>query len=108
MSEVRYSRAERVALISVAIMGLVGVNGVYLYNALLRPEVLNEAMANPVALAFMGEAFLLLVALAYLLGKWGVSRIGWGWFVVLSFLGSIAFALPVALLWPRKSEAGPR
>lgn len=108
MNEIRYSPAERFALIGLAVVGMVGVNGVYLYNLLLRPTVLAEAMANPVALAFMGEAFLLLIALAYLLRKWGVLRIGWGWFIVLSILGSIAFALPVSLLWPRKRGADRR
>ena len=42
--------------------------------------------------------------LAWLLRKWGVSRLGWGWFVLLSFLGSLAFAIPVVLLFPRRER----
>jgi len=109
MRDTEYSRAERIALAVVAVLGLVGVNGVYLYYALLQPAVLGAAMANPIALAFMGEAFFLLVVLAYLLRKWGVLRLGWGWFIVLSLLGSMMFALPVVLLWRRRdgSARGP-
>ena len=43
--------------------------------------------------------------LAYLLAKWGVLRLRWPWFVGLSILGGLLFALPVELLWPgRKAD----
>jgi len=38
-------------------------------------------MTNPISLAFLTEAFLILAALAYLLGKWGVARLSWRWFL---------------------------
>ena len=38
------------------------------------------------------EALVLVVLLAWLFRKWGVTRLGWGWFVLLSLLGSLAFA----------------
>ena len=41
------------------------------------------------------------VVLAFLLRKWGASQLQPAWFIVLSLLGSLAFALPVALLWRR-------
>ena len=56
-------------------------------------------MANPLALAFMLEAMVLVGVIAYLLSKWRVSRMSWWWFVLLSLLGSMAFALPIVLLW---------
>ena len=63
-------------------------------------------MSNPLALAFISEALVLVGVVAYLLSKWGVSRMSWQWFVILSLLGSIAFALPVVLLWNRgKTDA---
>lgn len=99
-NEIQYSSAERLFLWSVATVGLVGVNGVYLFSVFFIPGAQAEAMGNPISLAFMVEAFLLLVVLTYLLGKWGVTRLGRGWFVFLSLLGSIAFALPAVLLWP--------
>lgn len=105
MRATEYSPGERRVLTLVAVLGLVGVNGAFLYG-LSRPEVLADALANPVALAFVGEAFLLMAVLAYLLGKWGVARLGWVWFVILSLVGSMAFALPVVLLWPRGERHG--
>lgn len=96
-----YGPRERFWLWALAVVGFVGVNGAFVYGAVIRPELLRAALANPVALAFMAEALILVAVLAYLFRKWRVSRIGWGWFVLLSFLGSLAFAVPVALLFPR-------
>lgn len=93
-----YSPAERAFLWSLAVVGLVGVNGAFVYG-LVQPGVMNAALTNPISLAFMVEAIVLLIAFAYLLTKWRVSRLSPLWFVALSFLGSMAFALPVALLW---------
>ena len=101
--DVTYGRGERFWLWSLSVVGFFGVNGAFLYG-IAQPEVLREALANPVAVAFMAEAFLLLGALAYLLTKWGVARLSWPWLVVLSLLGGIAFALPVVLLWPRRGR----
>ena len=94
----QYSPRERFWLWAFALFGFLAVNGAFLYG-LFQPAVLAEAMNNPLALAFMSEAFLLVGVLAYLLRKWGVGRMSWHWFVMLSLLGSIAFALPVVLLW---------
>ncbi|MGD2046680.1 MAG: hypothetical protein PVH96_10685 [Gemmatimonadota bacterium] len=88
-----------------AVVGFLGVNGAFVYG-LLRPDVLQQALSNPLALAFMVEAMLLMGALAYLLAKWQVNRLHWAWFVLLSLLGSMAFALPVVLLWPRQWTSG--
>ena len=103
--EIEYQRSERLVLWSLAVIGFVVVNGAFLYG-IFRPGALQEAMANPVALAFMIEAALLMGALAYLLTRWRVNRLSWVWFVLLSLLGSMAFALPIVLLWPRKA-GGP-
>ena len=100
--DIRYGKLERFLLMVLAAVGLVVVNGGFLYGVFVAPDALTVAMRNPVSLAFQIEAFLLLIALAYLLSKWGVSRISLIWFVVLSILGSLAFALPVALLWRRR------
>lgn len=98
--EIGYSRGERWMLTLVALSGLVGMNGVFLYG-MTQPELVEATLANPLALAFVVEAFVLMGVLAYLMAKWGVTRLRWPWFVGLSLLGSMAFALPVVLLWPR-------
>ncbi len=101
VTSTEYSSGERFWLSCLAVLGFVGVNGAFLYGV-IRPEVLAGALSNPVSLAFVVEALLLLIVLAYLLTKWGVLRMHWSWFVLLSLIGSLAFALPVALLWHNK------
>jgi Kef-type K+ transport system membrane component KefB len=101
---VTYSSRERFWLWTVAIVTGIGLNAVFLYGSAANPQVLRQAVTNPVAAAFILEALLLMFVLAYLLGKWGVSRVSISGFVVLSLVGGVAFALPVALLW-RRSDA---
>ncbi|MEO8502590.1 MAG: hypothetical protein ABI609_01725 [Acidobacteriota bacterium] len=102
-----YSAGERFALWLLAAAGLVGLNGAFIYGLMASPGSLRAALTNPVAVAFILEALVLVVVLAYLLGKWGLLRIGWVWFVLLSLIGGLAFALPVALLW-RRQRGGNR
>ena len=103
--DIEYTPQERFWLLALALFGLVGANGAFVYGLLSQPEALADALANPIAAAFIVEALALVGVLAYLLRKWGVSRLSWGWFVFLSLLGSMAFALPIALLWPgRRAE----
>jgi hypothetical protein len=74
---------------------------------LLHPDTLQAALTNPVAAAFIIEALVLVGVFAYLFRKWGVTRLQWGWFVFLSLLGSMAFAIPAVLLFPcRGRQAG--
>lgn len=93
-----YTRAERAWLVALAVVAFVGLNGAFLYGVVAVPGALVDAMRNPVSAAFMVEAFVMTVVLAWLLTRWGVSGISRAWFVVLSVLGGVAFALPVALL----------
>ena len=99
-----YSRVERLWLMVLGAVGLFGINGVFLWSLYARPGALDDALSNPLALAFVVEAMLLVVTLAWLFRKWGLTRMGWGWFVLLSVLGSLAFAIPVALLFPRRDR----
>lgn len=95
---IEYGRGERMVLWTVALTGLVGMNGAFLYG-MTQPDLVRSTLDNPLALAFVAEAFVLMGVLAWLLTKWGVTRLRWPWFVGLSLLGSMAFALPVVLLW---------
>jgi hypothetical protein len=87
-----------------AAVGLLGINGVFLWSLYARPGTVEAALSNPLALAFVIEAMLLVVTLAWLFRKLGLTRLGWGWFVVLSLVGSLAFAIPVALLLPKRER----
>lgn len=104
MSHTEYSPTERFWLIALAVFGFAAVNGAFFYGLFAQPGSLKAALTNPISLAFLVEALLMLGALAYLLGKWGVGRLSWTWFLFLSLVGSMAFALPVVLLWRDRSK----
>jgi len=97
--DIEYTPRERFWLRALALFGLVGANGAFVYGLLYQPDALADAMANPIAAAFIVEALVLVGVFAYLFRRWGVSRLSWGWFVCLSLLGSMAFAVPIVLLW---------
>jgi hypothetical protein len=101
---IEYTPRERAALITFGAVGFFGLNGLFAYAILLKPQAMWEAMENPVSLVFMIEAFMLLGLFAYLFGRWGVSRWGWKAFVAFSLLGSMAFAIPVVLLAKRNPK----
>jgi len=99
-----FSTGERLLLWVSAAIGFFGVNGVFVYS-ILHPSIVRDAMANPLAVAFVVEAMVLVALLAFLLAKWELSDLPWWWFVTLSLVGSIMFALPVVLLW--RSRGSP-
>ena len=100
-----FSAAERAALWAVSAVGFLALNVVFGWAVFLHPDMVQEAMANPLSLVFVMEALVLTGLLAYLLHKWQVTRLHWIWFVVLALVGSLAFALPIAVLWHRSSRS---
>lgn len=89
---------------ALAFIGGAGLNGVFLWGLQAHPEWMSSALRNPIAVAFVIEAFLMVGMLAYLLRRWQVSRVHWVWFICLALLGGVAFALPVVLLWGGRSR----
>ena len=102
VKDINYSNRERIFLWSICVFGFFVINISFIYGILFQFDTMIDALKNPISLAFMVETLLLLVVLAYLLTKWSVLKLHWGWFVFLSLFGSMAFALPVVLLWSRK------
>lgn len=85
----------RIILLILAILAAVGPNGVYLYSIVTDPGLNQAALENPVALAFMIEAMMLLT-----LFLWYVYYRTKSWLQVLlyllfAFLGSLAFSFPL-------------
>lgn len=99
-----YSKKEQQLLVTLGFLGFFVFNAVFLYGLLFDRQMVWEALYNPVALIFILEAITLMFFFAYLFKKWGVSNISPLWFVILSLLGSMAFALPIALLWRKKGS----
>ena len=105
-STTAYSARERTALWTIAALGCLGLNGTFLYGTFIQPSMIDAAMSNPLAVAFIVEALVLTALLAYLLAKWNVTSMSWGWFVLLALVGSLAFAVPVAALWRGREGSG--
>jgi hypothetical protein len=101
----RCTATERFWLGLLAFVSIAGLNGVFVWALLARPDLLQAAMQNPVAAVFIVEALVMTGVLAYFLNRWQVSRLHWAWFVGLSLLGGLAFALPVVLLWSDRRQA---
>ncbi len=104
LTPLKLTPAQRTVLLIVAFLALLGPNALYLYYAATQPELNQEALRNPIALAFMIEAMMLLA-----LFLWYVFRVTRSWlsvllYLVLAFLGSLAFSLPFFLF--RKSRNG--
>lgn len=91
------SARTRVVLLAFAVLAFIGPNGLFLYAAFTEPALIQEANANPVALAFMIEAMMLLVLfLGYV---WTKTRSAGqvALYLGLSFIGSLAFSFPFFL-----------
>ena len=101
---IEYTPAERFWLSSLGIFGFIAINGAFAYGLVFQQDALLNVLTDPLAAAFIVEALVLVGVFAYLFERWGVSRLGWRWFVVLSLLGSMAFAIPVVLLFPRRDR----
>ena len=80
-----------------SILGFLFINLPFLYYFLFEKAIYDAALANPVALVFIAEAFLLLAFFAFLIAKLGWKRPGWILFIVFSILGSLAFSVPFML-----------
>lgn len=87
----------RLVLLLVAIVAAAGPNGLYLYFAITQPELNELAARNPIALAFMIEAMMLLGLFLWYVYSRTRSWLQVGIYFVLTFAGSLAFSLPLFL-----------
>jgi drug/metabolite transporter (DMT)-like permease len=100
-------RRYRPLLWGMAVIGFFGLNGVFLYFYLLHPDVMADALQNPISVVFMLEAFLMTAFVAWLIWLSELRRPGWISFIVLSLIGSLAFSVPAWLLLQlRKRDNG--
>ncbi len=99
------SPRSRTLLLLFAIIALVGPNGLFLYTSFTQPELIQEANANPVALAFMIEAMMLFgLFLVYIwLKTRSVAQVVL--YTVLTFIGSLAFSFVYFLYDKSKAQA---
>ena len=79
--------------------GAAGPEWCFVYCAVFRWQDLPEAMRNPVAAAFIFEAFVVMGLLAWLVRRFRIGVLPWMAFVLLSLVGGLAFSIPAFLLW---------
>jgi len=87
----------RPLLLIAAIAGFFAVNVPFLYFIAFERETYTQAMNNGVALVFVGEAFLLMFFIAFVIAKLGWKNPGWLFFILMSLVGSMAFSVPLQL-----------
>lgn len=92
-----FSETQEKRLLALSIFGFVVPNGLFLYHSLVASAAYHAALANPVALVFIGEAFLLMLLFAWLIHRQGFRSPGWVAFIVMSMVGSMAFSVPAFL-----------
>ena len=84
-------------LLGLALFGLTVPNGCFLYHAIFYPDIMWAALANPIAMVFIAEAFLLMFLFAYFIHRRGFRSPGWLAFIIMSFVGSMVFSIPAFL-----------
>ena len=92
------------ALLIFAITALLGPNALYLYALFTNPALNTAAFQNPVALAFMIEAMMLLGWFLYYVYTRTRSFVQVGIYLALSFLGSLAFSFPLFLYLQNRND----
>ena len=105
MDDMKLKKNDRAILWIVATIGLLGINGVFLYVVIFRPELVREALTNLYSMVFIIEAFILLPLLCFLIAVAKLKSPNWFGFLIISLLGSLAFSIPFSiLLWTRGSD----
>ena len=105
VDKLKLKRLHRIILWVAAIIGLLGINGIFLYTVIFRPELIKEALGNLYAVVFIAEAFFLLPLFCFLIAAAKLKSPNWLGFLVLSLLGSMAFSIPLCiLLWTRVKD----
>lgn len=104
MKNLNLKRKHRLILIIASLIGLIGINGPFLFAIIFQPELIKDAMSNIYAMVFIVEAFLLLPLFCFLIWIARLKSPNWFFFLLLSLAGSLAFSIPFSILmWTRKN-----
>lgn len=100
------TKKQRRTLAVLALIGLVGPNGIFIYYSIVDASAIHRTLGDPIALAFIAESFLTMGIMAWLIRARGRSNPGWVSFIIMSLLGSLAFSFP-AYLWATNRPTQP-
>jgi hypothetical protein len=105
---VRPREAETVWLLLLAVVGNLVPGGLFLYWLFNDYTSLSAALSDRLALAFFLDLLLSTFVLAYLFARKPLGRVKWPWLVVLSLLGTLAFAIPLFVWLNWRLAPAPR
>ena len=91
-------------LVMLSLFGLLVQKGIFIYLMFTDFNSLQDELGNKLALAFIIEAFFVMFMLAYYFAKYPVGSVRWYWFIVLSLIGGIGFAIPFFYWLNRRSS----
>ena len=94
-------------LLIVALIGNLLPGGLFLYWLINDSSSLSAALSDRLAIAFFLDLLISTFVLAYLFARKPLGPIKWPWFVALSLLGTLAFAIPL-FIWLNWRRAVPR
>ena len=97
-------------LVAVAIVGLLVPGGLFLYWLVDDYVSLAAMLSDRMAVAFFLDLVMSTFVLGFLFARKPIGPVGWPWFVAMSFLGTLAFSIPmfIWLNWRRASPPEPR
>lgn len=81
-------------LLIVAFFGFFCPNGIFIYWLVNDFHGIGDIVNNRLALAFIIEAFAVMLMMAYWFAKNPPGKVKWPWFIVLSLIGGIGFGIP--------------
>jgi len=81
-------------LLVIALFGLIVPNGIFIYWLLTEFNGIVEVVNNKLALAFIIDALMAMLLLAYWFATKPIGKIKWYWFIALSLVGGLGFSIP--------------
>lgn len=107
MNAPRFTPVQDRLLLLLSLFGLFVPNGIFLYESVVKPDLVQQALGNPVALVFITEAFLLMFLFAWLIWHCGLGLRMAMLFILMSLLGSMVFSIPAMLYLASRQAAQP-
>ena len=95
----------RVLLLLASLIGLLGINGMFIFTMATHPQAGYALFSDPITAALFIEALIVMAIFAYMIAKLKFSKISWPLFILLSFIGSLAFSIPLTLLFPNHPKS---
>ena len=81
-------------MLLIALFGLLVPNGIFIYWLFTEFGGIGDFFSNRLALAFIIDAVMAMLLLAYFFAKNPIGNVKWYWFIVLSLIGGLGFSIP--------------